>query len=57
MSITPLNINSPASVTMKDGSLSRVMRVPCHAPMSAQPSSAAVIAAHHGHRVVVGCTS
>src|SRR5437868_1888978 len=57
MSMTPLKINPPARVTMRDDSRSRAMSVPWIAPMSAQTSRAATIAANHGHFVVAGCTS
>src|SRR5690348_1071719 len=42
---------------MNDGSRRRVMRVPWMAPNTAQNASPARIAAHHGQRVVTGCTS
>ena len=42
---------------MKDGSRSRVTRVPWTAPNTAQKSSPPAIAAHHGQLAVSGCTS
>ena len=57
ISITPLRISEPASVTINDESLSRVISVPCNTPMMAQTNSAARIAPHQGHLVVAGSTS
>ena len=46
--MTPNQNRCPASVTTKDGSRSRVMMMPWMAPIAAQTSSAAMMAAHHG---------
>ena len=47
-SITPCQPSRPARVTTNDGRPSRVMIVPCSAPIAAQTSRATMIAAHHG---------
>src|SRR5713226_10348313 len=54
ISITPLKIKKPASVTMNDGMPSRLMIVPWMNPTTAQKASPARIAAHHGQLVVDG---
>src|SRR5713101_3069374 len=57
ISITPLKMRNPASVTTNEGIPSRVMIVPWRAPTAKQKASAAMIAAHHGQLVVTGWTS
>ena len=47
-SITPCQPSRPARVTTKEGRPSRVMIVPCNAPMAAQASRPTMMAAHHG---------
>ena len=51
-SMTPCRNSSPASVTMNEGSPILVMIVPHSSPIRAQTTSAAAIAAHHGHPTV-----
>ena len=50
-------MSRPARVTMKDGSRSRVIKVPCAPPIRAQAMRATMTAAHHGQFVVTGWTS
>ncbi len=50
-------MSRPARVTMKEGSRSRVMSEPCRKPIKRAREERAMIAAHHGQFVVVGCTS
>jgi hypothetical protein len=47
--MTPFQNSRPARVTTNDGRPIRVMSDPWSSPMAAVATSAAAIAAHHGH--------